>query len=88
MSVNKEITVTHNEESSDKQYLTVVNSEGQYSIWPANKTLPAGWNEAGKRGSREECLQYIVQVWNDMRPKSLRNKSFIPVADIAEQLKV
>lgn len=80
--------MTRNEEPSDKQYLTVVNNEGQYSIWPANKTLPVGWNEAGKRGSREECLQYIVQVWNDMRPNSLRNKSFIPVADIAEQLKV
>jgi len=86
--VSKEIIVTSNQQPRDKEYLTVVNNEGQYSIWPATGTLPAGWDEAGKRGSREECLKYIIQVWNDMRPKSLRNKTFIPVIDIKDQLKV
>jgi MbtH protein len=88
LSINKEIIVTSNQQPLDKEYLTVVNNEEQYSIWPASDTLPAGWDEAGKRGSREECLKYIVQVWTDMRPKSLRNKTFIPVTDITDQLKV
>ena len=30
--------------------------------------------EAGKRGSKEECLQYIKETWTDMRPLSLRKK--------------
>lgn len=54
-------------------FKVVINHEEQYSIWPAYKEIPAGWNEAGKEGSKEECLKYIEEVWVDMRPLSLRN---------------
>ena len=50
----------------------VINSEEQYSIWPAGKVVPQGWKKAGKQGSREDCLDYIKEVWTDMRPLSLR----------------
>ena len=50
----------------------VLNEEGQYSIWPADREAPSGWSEAGKVGSREECLAHIESVWTDMRPASLR----------------
>jgi MbtH protein len=50
----------------------VVNHEGQYSIWFADRDLPAGWSDAGKAGSKDECLAYIEEVWADMRPLSLR----------------
>ena len=33
-----------------------------------------GWNDAGKRGTKAECLAYIEEVWTDMRPLSLRKK--------------
>jgi MbtH protein len=46
----------------------------QYSIWPAEKALPAGWKSAGNTGTKPECLQYIEEVWTDMRPLSLRRK--------------
>lgn len=52
----------------------VVNDEGQYSIWAANKTIPAGWNKAGKLAKKEECLAYIAEVWTDMRPLSLQRQ--------------
>jgi MbtH protein len=52
----------------------VVNHEGQYSLWPADRPNPLGWSDAGKSGSREECLAHIADVWTDMRPLSLRNK--------------
>lgn len=55
-------------------YKVVVNHEEQYSIWPADRENPLGWNDAGKVGPKEECLEYIKQVWTDMRPKSLREK--------------
>lgn len=55
-------------------YKVVVNHEEQYSIWPANQESPLGWQDAGKAGSKEECLAYIQQVWTDMRPLSLRRK--------------
>lgn len=62
------------DESDDTIYKVVINHEEQYSIWPANRELPLGWNEAGKEGTKQECLAYIEEVWTDMRPLSLRKK--------------
>lgn len=50
----------------------VVNHEEQYSIWPEYKVIPKGWSAVGKKGKKKECLDYIEQVWTDMRPLSLR----------------
>ena len=55
-------------------YAVVVNHEEQYSIWPAHREIPAGWSAVGKSGSKNECLDYIEEVWTDMRPLSLRKK--------------
>lgn len=55
-------------------YKVVINHEEQYSIWPVEREVPVGWKDAGKEGSKEECLNYIEEVWTDMRPLSLRNK--------------
>lgn len=55
-------------------YKAVVNDEEQYSIWPAERENPLGWRDAGKSGSKAECLEYIKEVWTDMRPLSLRKR--------------
>ena len=55
-------------------YEVVVNREEQYSIWPANRELPLGWQKAGKLGIKQECLDFINEVWTDMRPLSLRKQ--------------
>ena len=55
-------------------YRAVVNHEEQYSIWPVNRELPLGWNDAGKVGLKQEVLAWIEEVWTDMRPLSLRRK--------------
>ena len=60
--------------SAERVYMAVVNHEEQYSIWPADKALPNGWRNAGKQGSREECLEWIKQTWTDMRPLSIRTE--------------
>lgn len=60
------------EQVNDVQYAVVVNDEEQYSIWAVGREVPAGWHAVGVRGTREECLEHIGQVWTDMRPKSLR----------------
>ena len=63
------------EEDEDTiEYVAVINDEEQYSIWPADRALPPGWREAGKRGAKAEVLAWIEQVWTDMRPKSLREQ--------------
>jgi MbtH protein len=53
-------------------YKAVINHEEQYSIWPAYRDNPPGWRDAGKTGTKQECLDYIGEVWTDMRPLSLR----------------
>ena len=55
-------------------YKVVVNHEEQYSVWPADKENPLGWEDRGAPGSKAECLAYINEVWTDMRPLSLREQ--------------
>ncbi len=55
-------------------YKVVVNDEEQYSIWPADRANALGWRDAGKTGTKDECLAYIKEVWTDMRPRSLRER--------------
>ena len=63
-----------NEREDTTIYKVVMNHEEQYSIWPADRESPLAWSDAGKQGTKEECLDYIKEVWTDMRPLSLRKK--------------
>jgi MbtH protein len=62
------------EEEDPTIYKVVINHEEQYSIWPADRENALGWSDAGKTGTKQECLDYIKEVWTDMRPLSLRKK--------------
>lgn len=55
-------------------YRVVMNHEEQYSILQVYKENAPGWKDAGKTGTKNECLAYIQEVWTDMRPLSLRKK--------------
>ena len=56
----------------DITYQVLVNDEGQYSLWPAEQEVPAGWRPDGTTGTKEECSAHVDRVWTDMRPLSLR----------------
>jgi MbtH protein len=58
--------------SATEAFRVVVNHEEQYSIWPAGRDAPLGWSDAGKTGSKDECLSYIDRVWTDITPLSAR----------------
>jgi MbtH protein len=58
----------------DTNYKVVINHEEQYSIWPATKENPLGWNDVGRTGSKKVCLTYIEEVWTDMRPLTLHSR--------------
>ncbi|MFE4958081.1 MbtH family protein [Streptomyces sp. NPDC056653] len=60
--------------TDDRTYRVVRNDEDQYSIWWAERDLPAGWSAEGTEGTREQCLARIAEVWTDMRPRSLRER--------------
>ena len=63
------------EDQDDKTiYKVVVNHEEQYSIWPEDMPNALGWSDAGKSGPKADCLEYVKEVWTDMRPLSLRKR--------------
>ncbi len=58
--------------SNEAMYLVVMNHEEQYSIWLADREVPNGWKPIGDPQPKDACLDYIEEVWTDMRPLSLR----------------
>ena len=62
-------------DEKEEQFNVVVNPEGQYSIWFADRDPPAGWTLEGKSGTKNVCLEHIAAVWTDMRPMSIRKSS-------------
>jgi MbtH protein len=66
--------MNENEDEDRTIYKVVVNHEEQYSIWPADRENALGWRDAGKTGMKADFLEFIKEVWTDMRPKSLRDK--------------
>lgn len=58
----------------DTDYQVLVNDEEQYSLWPLDIDVPAGWRATGTRGGKQECMDHVDQVWTDMRPRSLRER--------------
>ncbi|MFC1444080.1 MbtH family NRPS accessory protein [Streptacidiphilus sp. N1-10] len=62
------------EREDTRVYRVVLNDEEQFSIWDAERDLPAGWYAEGTEGSKQDCLDRIEQVWTDMRPAGLRRR--------------
>ena len=58
-------------DDEEGEFCVLINDEGQYSLWPTFRDVPAGWMTVGPRGARKDCLDYIEEHWTDMRPKSL-----------------
>ncbi|MEU9000043.1 MbtH family NRPS accessory protein [Streptomyces caniferus] len=55
-----------------ESFAVVRNHEEQYSVWPTDRELPAGWEATGFTGPKDACLANINEVWTDMRPLGLR----------------
>jgi MbtH protein len=70
----RDLKMPEDRQEPETAYRVVVNHEEQYSIWPADLQVPAGWSEEGTVGGRQQCLDHIDKVWVDMRPLSLRRR--------------
>ena len=65
-------------------YLVVRGDEGRrglprgfygYMLWPADLPLPDELTPTRMKGSLREATNYIEEVWTDMRPLSIRDRS-------------
>ncbi|WP_332775495.1 MbtH family protein [Polaromonas sp.] len=61
-------------DDENRVFSVVVNDEGQHSIWPDFKPVPAGWQETDFKGLKKDCLEHIAKVWTDTRPLSLQRR--------------
>jgi MbtH protein len=43
----------------DEAVRVVRNHEAVCSLWPADRTNPLGWEDAGFSGAKQECLEHI-----------------------------
>lgn len=66
------MSTKYRDEDDKTLYKVVLNDEEQYSIFRLDRPNPAGWRDAGKTGTKAECLAFVKEVWVDMRPLSLR----------------
>lgn len=65
--------MTQDDETQDDQtHEVVIDGEGRHSLWPLERSVPAGWSPTGFRGARQACLDHVDVVWRDQRPLSLR----------------
>jgi MbtH protein len=53
------------------RFNVLINEEEQYSLWPEQLEIPAGWTPVAS-GDIDECTAYVDKNWTDMRPRSLR----------------
>ena len=55
-------------------FVVLVNNEGRHSLRPAFADLPAGCQVAYGEPEHAAFLDYIGQIWTDIRPRSLRER--------------
>jgi MbtH protein len=58
-------------DDEDGSFSALVNSEGQYSLWPSLAPAPPGWTVTFGPGTRAGCLDFIERSWTDLRPVAL-----------------
>ncbi|MEV5241045.1 MbtH family protein [Streptomyces cinnamoneus] len=56
----------------DGDFLVLVNSEGQHSLWPGFAAVPEGWSSAHGPCARQDALDWISENWTDLTPASAR----------------
>lgn len=72
--INIQPSTTLHDQEGEQEYYVVRNIEEQYSVWPTFKEIPNGWESVGEPRVKSKCLEYVKEVWTDMRPLSLRKE--------------
>lgn len=60
--------------TKDTRLTVIINHEEQYSVALASGPIPRGWRKVGEPCLLDACMDYIEEVWTDMRPLSVRRR--------------
>jgi MbtH protein len=58
-------------DNDEASFVVLINDEGEHSLWPDSKAVPAGWRITFGADSRRNCLEFVDRNWVDLRPASL-----------------
>ena len=50
------------------RFRVLINGRGQYSLWPEDLEVPAGWETVRAALGRQEALEHVDADWTDLRP--------------------
>lgn len=50
-------------------FFVIVNAHTQYSLWPDITVVPPGWRAVLGPANRADCVQWLEQHWQDIRPQ-------------------
>jgi len=50
------------------QFAILQNDQGQYSLWPHQCELTAGWRVVCEAQSQEACQQWLAGHWRTLEP--------------------
>jgi MbtH protein len=59
-------------DDQNSKFHVLVNSEGQYCLWPVHIEVPAGWRVVVEASDRDKCITFIENNWRDMQPMTLK----------------
>ena len=51
----------------DGQFVVLVNSSTEYSLWPEPMPVPAGWTVVHGPGERSACLSFVDATWTGLQ---------------------
>ena len=50
------------------QFILLQNAQQQFSLWPQQCALPAGWQLVSEPQSNEACQQWLAANWRTLTP--------------------
>lgn len=56
----------------DSLYAVMVNGDDRHALWPLGHDVLPGWRLTGFTGTRQECVRFIDEAWEDAHPAGKR----------------
>ena len=50
------------------QFVILQNDQEQYSLWPQQCELPAGWRVVCEAQPQDACQQWLAEHWQTLEP--------------------
>lgn len=46
-----------------EHFLVIENNQEQMALWQPDRELPSGWHRTAYSGTKDECMEYMMNQW-------------------------